>query len=175
MISDFCHSWSPTLFFCLKKSIPLSIKAQMKDQKLKSPHSIERNLNRSTNGSRARKCHTNIFPSFDLFFWKLLSYGHFVRCSNTAMMNQCFGNISASGVPLASSFDLLNCCFAATNWLELFFVDRAIFSTSFCIFSLLHVFRKESAVNWPRNLTLRKLLRFLYQKEIPKYVALCHA
>ena len=93
MISDFCHSWSPTLFFCLKKSIPLSIKAQMKDQKLKSPRSIERNLNRSTNGSRARKCHTNIFPSFDLFCWKSLSYSHFVRCSNTAMMKQCFGNM----------------------------------------------------------------------------------
>ena len=101
-----------TILFCLKKSI----KAQIKNQKLKLPRSIERNLNRSTNGSRARKCHTNIFPSFDLFFWKSLSYGHFVRCSNTAMMNQCFGNISASGVPLASSFDLLNCCFAATNW-----------------------------------------------------------
>ena len=133
MISDFCHSWSPTLFFCLKKSIPLSIKAQMKDQKLKSPRSIERNLNRSTNGSRARKCHTNIFPSFDLFFWKLLSYGHFVRCSNTAMMNQCFGNISASGVPLASSFDLLNCCFAATNWnfsllTERYLAHRSAFS-----------------------------------------------
>ena len=81
------------IFFLLKRSIHLSTKAQIKDQKLKSPLSIERNLNKSTNGSEARKCHTNTFPSSDLFCWKLLSYSHFGRCSNTAMMNQCFGNM----------------------------------------------------------------------------------
>ena len=174
MISDFCHSWSPTLFFCLKKSIPLSIKAQMKDQKLKSPRSIERNLNRSTNGSRARKCHTNIFPSFDLFFWKLLSYGHFVRCSNTAMMNQCFGNMKQDQTWCYDDMMIKG------HWAMIY--SKEVTTGDLFLLSLMStdlrkgsVFRKESTVNWPGNLTLRKLLRFLYQKEIPKYAALCHA
>ena len=33
------------------------------------------------------------FSSSNWFCWKLLSYSNFCRCSNTAMINQCFGNM----------------------------------------------------------------------------------
>ena len=33
------------------------------------------------------------FSSSNWFCWKSLSYSNFCRCSNTAMINQCFGNM----------------------------------------------------------------------------------
>ena len=72
---------------------------------------------------------------------------------------------SASGVPLASFFVLLNCCCAATSlyfsWLSVrYFAHRsALVSTIlFCL----------SSTNWTGNMPLKFHWKLPYQKEIPR-------
>ena len=73
---------------------------------------------------------------------------------------------SASGVPLASFFVLLNCCIAATSyeyfsWFSVrYFAHRsALVSTIlFCL----------SSTNWTGNMPLKFHWKLPYQKEIPR-------
>ena len=81
------------LFSLQKRRIQLPTIAQINYQILESPLSIERNWNKSTYSLEQGNVTLTLFLSSNQFCWKSLSYSHFGGCSNTAMMNQCFGNV----------------------------------------------------------------------------------